>query len=170
MVENLFPKRSSLETECMRNGIWHEREVLDRALELGQISESIWHDRLFALIRKLYLAESTPWGQSGNSGNWRQAKISITSAFDRDGSFLDCGCANGYLMESVYEWMMEKGVVIEPYGVDAVSELVDIGVARLPEWRSRFWVGNIRHWTPGRKFDFVRVSLDFCPPLAVFRC
>ena len=76
-----------------------------------------------------YVGADTPWGQSGKTGDaktWEEARRPIVDALERDGTFLDVGCANGYLLETVSAWAAEKGVEIEPYGVDIAPELVEI--------------------------------------------
>jgi SAM-dependent methyltransferase len=78
-------------------------------------------------------------------------------ALDRDGTFLDVGCANGLLMESVAEW---APVEIEPYGVDFSAGLVELARRRLPKWGDRIWVGDAATWTPPLRFDFVHVRLE----------
>ena len=51
-----------------------------------------------------YLRGENPRTQSGFGGDdrrWELARGPIATAIDRDGSFLDVGCASGYLLESV---------------------------------------------------------------------
>jgi SAM-dependent methyltransferase len=86
------------------------------------------------------------------------------AAVDRDGTFLDVGCANGFLMESVREWGAEEGHDIEAYGLEVSPELAELARRRLPEWADRIFVGNAREWIPPRRFDFVRTGLDYAPP------
>lgn len=114
-----------------------------------------------------YLAGETPWEQSGKAGDlegWEQGRRPIMAAIDRDGTFLDVGCANGFLMESVRAWGAEAGHRIEPYGLDISAELARLARQRLPQWADRIFVGNAREWIPPRRFDFVRTGLDYVPP------
>lgn len=56
------------------------------------------------LLERPYLEAEDPRGGSGFRGDearWERARRPIVSAIDRDGTFLDVGCANGLLMESV---------------------------------------------------------------------
>jgi hypothetical protein len=60
-----------------------------------------------AIFDAAYPAGDNPRAQSGFGGDearWEIARRPITWPIDRDGTFLDIGCANGYLMESVVRW------------------------------------------------------------------
>jgi 2-polyprenyl-3-methyl-5-hydroxy-6-metoxy-1,4-benzoquinol methylase len=65
---------------------------------------------------------------------WRLQRGHIVRATDREGTFLDVGCANGLLMESVVEWADHR---IEPYGLDIAPRLVELARERLPHWADR---------------------------------
>ena len=150
-----------------RNGAASELAPLDAALARGEIDEQEWHRRVADFIVPLYLAADTPWAQSGKSGDeavWEAARRPIVVAVDRDGTFLDVGCASGFLMESVYRWANEDGRAVEPYGLDISPELADLARRRLPHWAGRIFVGNARHWIPPLRFDFVRTGLEYAPP------
>jgi len=108
-----------------------------------------------------YLAAGTPQGGSGHSGDaaaWEAARRPIAEAVDRDGAFLDVGCANGLLLESLVRWSRHR---IEPYGLDFAPGLVAEARRRLPHWADRFFVGDARTWEPPRRFDFVRTELVY---------
>ena len=82
------------------------------------------HNRL---LERADLGAETAEGGSGFGGTpeeWRAAREPITDAIDRDGTFLDVGCANGLLMESVHTWCAERGLNVEPYGLDVAAGLV----------------------------------------------
>jgi Tyrosine phosphatase family len=146
---------------------WREVARIDAALAAGEIDEQGWHDAVAAIVGPAYLAGATPWAQSGygrDQANWVDARRFVVEAIDRDGTFLDCGCASGYLMECVKTWAGDKGLLIEPYGVDIIPELVELARNRLPDWAERIWLGNIVSWTPPRRFDFVRAGLEYAPP------
>jgi SAM-dependent methyltransferase len=115
-----------------------------------------------------YLRAGTPPGGSGFGGTaaaWRAQRSQLCQAIDRDGSFLDVGCANGHLLESMVAWCAERGIRLEPYGVDLSAGLVAEARRRLPWWADRLWVGNALDWTApdGRRFDFVHTLLDLVP-------
>ncbi len=140
---------------------------IDESLEAGEIDEAEWHRRIAAIITPAYLAADTPWEQSGKGGDecqWAYGRSLICDAMQRDGSFLDVGCANGYLMESVERWAAVRGRRIEPYGLDISPELADLARRRLPRWADRIHTGNVLHWQPARRFDFVRTGMEYVPP------
>ena len=110
-----------------------------------------------------YLASDDPRRQSGFGGDeerWEAARRPIVQAIDRPGSFLDVGCANGYLLESLVCWSPHP---IEPYGLDFSARLVELARSRLPQWEDRFFVGDALEWEPPHRFDFVRTELVYAP-------
>jgi hypothetical protein len=119
-------------------------------------------------LERGYLRGTTPQqgsGFSGGPGEWRQARWHITEAIDADGTFLDVGCANGLLMESTAAWCAERGLDVEPYGVEISPKLAELARRRLPQWADRIWVGNAAGWQPpdDRRFDYVHILLDCAP-------
>jgi SAM-dependent methyltransferase len=50
---------------------------------------------------------------------WEKARKFISKAFDKPGSVLDIGCANGFLLKSLQFWSKQK---LLPYGIDIVEE------------------------------------------------
>ena len=86
------------------------------------------------------------------------------SAVDRDGTFLDVGCANGLLMESVAAWAAEDGFRVEPYGLELIESLAALARQRLPHWADRIFAGNVMSWRPPLRFDFVSTGLEYVPP------
>src|ERR1043166_6724925 len=81
-----------------------------------------------------YLASVDPraqWGFNGDEARWESARRPIVEAIDHGGTFLDVGCANGSLLESVVRWSEHS---IEPYGLDFAPGLVELARRRLPQW------------------------------------
>ena len=149
---------------ALKENRWQEVAEIDGLLERGEIDEADWHRRLQQLIVPAYLAADTPWGQSGKTGtaeDWERSRSHVADAIDRDGTFLDVGCANGYLMECLPRW---TPFAVEPYGLDISPELADLARTRLPEWEDRIFVGNALTWDPPRQFTYVRTGLDYVPP------
>ena len=59
-------------------------------------------------------------GKSGTAEDWERSRSHVADAIDRDGSFLDVGCANGYLLECLDRWTSFE---IEPYGLEISPDL-----------------------------------------------
>jgi 2-polyprenyl-3-methyl-5-hydroxy-6-metoxy-1,4-benzoquinol methylase len=120
------------------------------------------------LLEPAYLRGTTPQAGSGfgrDAASWRARREMIVDGVDRAGTFLDVGCANGLLMESVRDWAGERSLAIEPYGVDLAPGLVELARRRLPHWADRIEVGNAIDYVPadGRRFTYVHVLLDAVP-------
>ncbi len=104
---------------------------LDRLLSGPEPDEGAW----YAAVRRLL--ERVPGerrsvrapGMRTDAARWARGRRPIMSALDRGGTFLDVGCANGLLMESVRAWGAEAGREIEPYGLDFSAGLVDLAPA-----------------------------------------
>jgi hypothetical protein len=118
-------------------------------------------------IRKHYLAEpSNPYRQSGrNSGasRWEETRRCILRALHHSGDFMDVGCANGLLLETLIEWAKQAGFVLRPHGVDFVPELIALAQERFPHEAANFQVDNAFYWRPGRRYDFVRTNIEYVP-------
>lgn len=115
-------------------------------------------------LEAAYLQESDPIRQSGFSGGaqrWREEREPILQAVDGDGTFLDVGCANGYLLACLTRWAGERGVELIPYGLDQSSRLVQLAQDRFPE--QSFFVSNAWSWRPSMRFRYV-YSLYDCVP------
>ncbi|MEX0875542.1 MAG: class I SAM-dependent methyltransferase [Actinomycetota bacterium] len=145
----------------------NEIPLVDSDLGAGRIDEGEWHRRIEEVLIDAYLASDDPRGQSGKSGDedeWRWARELVLEVFPSRASFLDVGCANGYLMESVERWGAERGIEVEPYGLDISWRIASLARFRLPEWAERIFVGNAIDWTPPMRFDVVQIGLDEVPP------
>lgn len=147
----------------LKDNAWCEIAAIDARLERGEIDDASWHAEMARLIVPAYLAATTPWEGSGKSGraeDWEYARSHIGHAIARDGSFLDIGCANGYLLECLPRWTPHQ---LDRYGLDIAPELVDLARARLPELAERLWVGNALNWEPPHRFTYVRTGLEYVP-------
>jgi len=128
--------------------------------------EARWFAAEKARYETSYLIATDPRGQSGfgrSEADWDHFRRPVAAAIHRSGAFLDVGCANGLLLESVVRWAAEAGHVLEPYGVDFSERLVDLARRRLPHLADRFFVGNALLWQPPHAFDFVRTELVYVP-------
>ncbi len=113
---------------------WELFEPIDAAYERGEIDEAQWHRRVGAIIGPAYLAATDPRAQSGSTSipaEGERARRFIFAAVNRDGTFLDVGCASGHLMECAARWLAEDGYRIEPYGLDILPELAALARRRL---------------------------------------
>ena len=145
-----------------KEGGWREVAAIDAAYAAGEIGPEEWHAAMASLVVPKYLAAETPQGGSGSSrdaAGWEYARSLIADAVSPGQTFLDIGCANGHLMESMAAW---GGV--EPYGLEISPQLAEVARSRLPHWAGRIWVGNAAEWQPQRRFDVVRTGLDYVPP------
>lgn len=139
-------------------------------LEVREMELEVWFDNLKEEIEESYLGSNDDLKGSGWGGSldrWRLAREVILKPVSGDGTFLDLGCANGYLLQSLCGWSREKGRVIEPFGVDISSRLVERARERFPQYRHHFSVGNALTWRSDRTFDYVRTELDYVPPSLV---
>ena len=110
---------------------------------------------------RAYLATDDPRAQSGFHGSaerWEAARRGIAEAIDRDGTFLDVGCANGLLMESVVAWSRFR---VEPYGIDFAPGLVELAQRRFGD---HVWLADARTWEPPFRFDFAHIRLEYFEP------
>jgi 2-polyprenyl-3-methyl-5-hydroxy-6-metoxy-1,4-benzoquinol methylase len=117
-------------------------------------------------VTEFYLADdSNPYQQSGRSGakRWEQTRRCLVKAVHRNGDFLDVGCANGLLLETLIVWAQEEGISIRPHGIDVVPELIELARQRFPQDRDSFEVANAFYWLPKRRYDFVRTNLEYVP-------
>ena len=128
----------------------------------------LWVAALHDAIAEHYLAEpGNPYrgsGRSSGAARWEETRRCIALAVDRDGDFMDAGCANGLLLETLIAWCAEQGVAIRPHGIDFVEPLVELARARHPGHAGSFEVANVFHWRPMRRYDYVRASLDNVQP------
>jgi SAM-dependent methyltransferase len=125
-----------------------------------------WFDEVKRVLETAYTVAPTPWQQSGKSGTfeeWTRLRLPNVAAVNRPGSYLDIGCANGYLLECLLAWTKLKGVEIVPYGLDYSAELVALAQERLPLYATNFYISNAFYWQPPLRFDYVRTELAYVP-------
>lgn len=125
-----------------------------------------WFETTQPIFEAAYLSHQEPWRQSGMSGpeeRWISLRKPVADCIDCSGSFLDIGCANGYLIECCLRWTAERGLTIDPYGLDVSAPLLDLARARLPQFADHFFLGNAFYWTPPRRFDLCRTELVYVP-------
>lgn len=122
--------------------------------------------RSLAALENSYLESDDPIRQSGFGGGpvrWRQEREPLLAAVDRDGDFLDAGCANGYLLECLVVWAAERGITLTPHGVDAGARLIALARQRLPRHAANFHIANLWAWQPPRRYRYVYTLIDCVP-------
>jgi SAM-dependent methyltransferase len=126
-----------------------------------------WFNDRQARVCSSYLADDTnEYQQSGWRGapeHWKAARLVILDGVNRDGDFLDIGCANGLLLESLIEWASGRNLYLTPHGIDFVPELVTLAQRRLPEFAAHFRVANAFDWQPARRYTYVHTLLEYVP-------
>ena len=150
------------ELEAAKERAWREVGAIDAAYERGELDDAEWHRATAALLVPAYLRAQTVQAGSGSSrdaAGWERARSLLAEAVEPGQDFLDIGCANGLLMESLAAWAS-----VEPYGLEISPELAELARRRLPQWAGRIWIGNALHWEPPRRFTVVRTGLDYVPP------
>jgi SAM-dependent methyltransferase len=121
-------------------------------------------------LENAYLAGTQPWQQSGvglhtprSAQDWEVLRRPIADCLTSSGTFLDIGCANGYLLECVLRWTQERGLRITPYGLDFSEKLAVLARQRLPQYADHIFIGNAWDWQPPQTFDYVNSHLDYVP-------
>ncbi|HLX40304.1 MAG TPA: class I SAM-dependent methyltransferase [Ktedonobacteraceae bacterium] len=129
-----------------------------------------WFNANKTLLETAYIAAHHPWQQSGvglhtprTAADWEVMRRPIADCIDHSGSFLDIGCANGYLLECLLQWVNERGLIIDPYGLDLSEKLLELAKARLPYFAHHLYIGNAWTWIPPQTFDYVRTELVYVP-------
>lgn len=125
-----------------------------------------WFDEVKGILETAYMAATEPWKGSGKSGpfeEWTRLRLPNVGPVNEDGSYLDIGCANGYLLECLLAWTKLKGVEMVPYGLDYSIEMVKLTQQRLPAFATNIFHGNGFTWQPPRRFDYVRTEVVYVP-------
>jgi 2-polyprenyl-3-methyl-5-hydroxy-6-metoxy-1,4-benzoquinol methylase len=127
-----------------------------------------WFELNVKPLEKSYLKGVTPWQRSGvglhnprSEEYWKAVRWPIVDAIGKSGSVLDIGCANGYLLESLQNWLEPKGITMEPHGLDISAALLEEAKQRVPE--GTFHLANVWGWKAPRKYDFVLTELVYVP-------
>lgn len=134
----------------------------------GSITEDEWYQINKSATAEVYTSRREPHQQCGHTGTeetWVYSRIMpLLEILYKSGSFIDIGCANGYICESLYKWTKNSSIDIEYYGMDICEELIAIAKERQPNFTDNYYVGNVLDWVPPIKFDYVRTyTLDALP-------
>ena len=129
-----------------------------------------WFNANKTLLETAYTAADQPWQQSGfglhsprTAADWEALRRPIADNIPVSGTWLDIGCANGYLIECTIQWMSARGLAITPYGLDFSEDLIKLAQARLPQYADHFFLGNAWDWSPPLRFDCVSTNLEYVP-------
>ncbi|HKF30140.1 MAG TPA: hypothetical protein VKB29_12935 [Candidatus Binataceae bacterium] len=133
------------------------------------MSETDYYRHTLEQLEDSYVAADERGDLAGGSGSggglarWQRKRKVIAAAFDHDGSWLDVGCANGLLMETLCGWASDRNVRIEPYGLELSQRVAQRARLRLTRWAERIWSGNVMTWMPPMLFDYVTLLPEFVP-------
>lgn len=131
--------------------------------------ERNYYEATLRLLEESYVAADERGDAAAGSGStggltaWEAKRRVIATAFDRDGTWLDVGCANGLLMQTLTAWTAAAGVSVEPYGLELSERIADRARLRYPKWSDRIWTGNVMTWQPLNRFDYVTVLPEHVP-------
>ena len=143
----------SSELETAARPIVHEMEA----------SRNAYFAATHSATESYYLADpDNPFQQSGRGcgpERWDETRRVFADLVDRPGSYLDVGCANGLLLESLARWVTDHQ--LDLFGVDFVPGLVALAQQRIPD--AVIWEANAWDWDPPRRFTHVRTNLEYVP-------
>ena len=136
--------------------------------ETSDVSEfDRWDERTAELLEDTYLASGAGPRGSGSAddseGDWRAKRQHLSIPMDTDGSWLDVGCANGHLLVTLPRWAAERGVRIEPSGLELIPRVADLARRLNPELAHRIWTGSVMTWAPPMTYRYVTVPDDVVP-------
>src|ERR1700735_1030667 len=132
-------------------------------------SNDEYYERVRTLLEDAYVSadeQGDVFGGSGSTGDmtsWEAKRRVISGAFDRPGSWLDVGCANGLLMETLAAGVAERVHRIEPYGLELSNRIAERARKRLPHWATRIWTCNVMKFEPPIRLDYVTALADAVP-------
>ena len=72
-----------------------------------------------------------------------------TKIFNKPFKFLDIGCGNGWVVKKISE---SKNCILAE-GIDGASEMIK--KARIQDKKGIYYLENIEHWTPNKKYDII---------------
>ena len=127
-----------------------------------------WDERTAALIEEAYVAAGAGPAGSGSTdtseGVWRAKRQHLTVPMDRDGAWLDVGCANAHLLVTLPKWVSERGIRVTPHGLELLPRVAALARSLHPELADSIWTGSVMQWKPPRRFRYVTALSDAVPP------
>jgi len=95
--------------------------------------------------------------ESDHFDTWKNIRFPIVQAINKNGSFLDVGCANGFLLRCLKEWSNYK---LELYGVDSNLDRIRSAKELFAHQPERFIMCNICSPNDLRQYGFL-ANFDF---------
>lgn len=143
-----------------------QKQKVKNVVSDDQPSLAEWFAEQRQATEASYLATHDPYRQSGWSSTperWRFGREVILDGVLNGGDFLDIGCANGLLLESLIEWAAQRDITLTPHGIDIVPALIELAQERFPEQAENFAVANAFDWQPERRYRYVHALLEHVP-------
>ncbi|MEX0668503.1 MAG: methyltransferase domain-containing protein [Candidatus Saccharimonadales bacterium] len=100
---------------------------------------------------------------SGSFKAWEQRKAFIANSIHKDGTFLDIGCGNGFLLCCLQEWSEFQ---ITPYGIDINEKFIEEAKELFPSRKDNFAaldakdIKDISAYLP-KQYDFIFFSSNW---------
>lgn len=94
----------------------------------------------------------------GDYDHWKSIRHFITEAIHKNGTFLDVGCANGFLMRCLLDWSEHA---VTPFGIDNRPDAITLAKKLLPDHADNFQcmsgddLNNHETLNLPRRYDFV---------------
>jgi hypothetical protein len=127
-----------------------------------------WDERIRELVEEAYVSAG-----DGPMGSVRVERRSVTGAPNvstlrcrriATAAGFDVGCANGFLLATLPAWCSERGVTVEPFGLQLLDKVADLARGLRPDLADRIWTGSVMSWSPPRQFTYVTALEDQVPP------
>lgn len=119
--------------------------------------KKVKHKKVLKLEKRKTLLERS--GIDGDEITWKRCREVYLEAIDKNGSILDVGCANAYLLYSLMKWSKHKLI---PYGIDLAPELIEEAKKMLPNYKEHFFVADLNSFKTKKKFTFVIIGHKIC--------
>jgi hypothetical protein len=146
---------------------WHQTATTSSVHREDEMDQQGWNERTRRLLERPYLQARTGPAGSGcghDEAGWELLRRPVATAFHRSGTWLDVGCANGYLLETLPTWIAGRGFALEPFGLELIPSVADLARTRLPNLAERIYTGDVTQWEPPRRWTFITALTDAVPP------
>ncbi len=93
---------------------------------------------------------------------WETSRKFISEEIDHDGTLMDIGCANGWLLLCLMVW---SGKNLTPYGIDIDKKHISDSKSLFPEYENNFTLLDLRNFTKishlslPKKYDYILWSV-----------